>query len=175
MEKGLTKIMILAFSFALGEEEPNPCNVRIAKEVERLLHEWTIRGNPVFIVAQWEVALQLEADCYEVDLVVSPGNENYLGSREVWEASKDILMEEDITNVVPVCQWLQMFKVRSLISKDGYNVLGEELGKVGFWNSPMNLQWWTKGPVRLCLYAALQGIFHYEGRFPENYRFPSAS
>lgn len=39
MEEGLKKIAIVAFSYALREKEPNPCNVRVARIAEGIYTE----------------------------------------------------------------------------------------------------------------------------------------
>lgn len=59
---------LVVFSFALRKEEPSPCNVRLAKAVERILSK-AERATDVLVVSQWEVAKQLiHSDNFIVDV-----------------------------------------------------------------------------------------------------------
>lgn len=103
MVKGL-KIAIVDFSYALREEEPNPCNVRLAEIVERAYYELLSEGIMVYVIAQWEVALQLEKYGIPVDHIVQPRTDSYLDSQAVWEEAREyVLGPECINKVVPVC------------------------------------------------------------------------
>lgn len=155
MVEGL-KIAIVAFSYALRKDEPNPCNVRIAKIVERIYHELRDEGFTVYIIAQWEVALQLKADGIHVDHVVQ-ARSTYLSSDDVFEEALEYVLDpENIDEVVPVAhRWLQIVKVKQLIKSAGKQVVKryKGKGKIGFDNSDLNLQPWTKGPIRALIYA----------------------
>lgn len=150
-------ILVVAYSFALRKQEPNPCNVRIARETERIVTELRNAGEEVFIVAQWEVARQLERDGFTADLIVGllPGNK-YLGSAEVWSAAEEFGKSAGVTVAIAVAQpFLHLPMVRRMMRSSGWKVREVPIGKIGFDPSPLNTQWWTRGPKRLVLYSAL--------------------
>jgi hypothetical protein len=159
MKKGL-----VVFSFALRADalEPNPCNVRLAKAVERIVAE---EDDDVVIVAQWEVARQLRRDnlhpAHAVELRL---NGDYLGSEQVWEEAKTLFKELGISEIIPVGNpFLHMYKLQRMLAADGYTVIKRPIGWIGFDPSPENTQWWCKGPVRLVIYAVLQKLFAQHG------------
>lgn len=166
------KIAIVAFSYALSINEPNPCNVRIAEIVERIYHELRDEGFTVYIVAQWEVALQLERMAFHVNHVVYPQKGIYLDTDGVWkEAQTEVLAPNCINDVVPVAhRWLQIVKVKQLIKGDGFKVIKRMKlfrDKIGFFNSPQNLQPWTKGPIRALKYAIKVQLSGHRGSTPQ--------
>jgi hypothetical protein len=161
---------IVAFSFALRtvEEEPNPCNIRIAEEVERLSTEELDRigaSIPV-VVAQWEVARKLKQDGYKVDHVVERNPDGtYLDSEGVWEQAKQVFEERGIRVVIPVAQpFLQMTKIKRMIKDDGFVVADRKIKWIGFDNDPRNTQPWTKGPISLLVYAVRQVLSGSRGK-----------
>jgi hypothetical protein len=160
---------IVAFSFALRSEaeEPNPCNIKLAKEVERLVDE-ELAKNPAerpVIVAQWEVARQLEADGYDVDMPVNLNQDGtYLDSEGVWKKAVWLFNTLHIRQVIPVAQpFLQMTKIKRMIKADGFVVADRKIKWIGFDNDPRNTQPWTKGPIRLFVYAVRQTLFGSRG------------
>lgn len=147
-------IGLVAFSFALREHEPNPCNIRLAKAVMGIVAE----KPTVAIVAQWEVARQLERDHYSVALTVEPPSDgSYLDSEGVWEAAKVLFEQAGVTQVIPVAQpFLQMAKVKQMIRRDGYEVVSRRMGWIGF--DSKSKQPWTRSPLRLLAYAIKQKL-----------------
>lgn len=152
---------VVAFSFAYRgrEAEPNPCNVRLAEAVRRSAEAGTV------VVAQWEVAKALADAGMQVDHVVEQAaNDSYLDSDAVWSAARCVFIERQVHEVVPVAQpFLQSFKVKRLIQKDGFQVAPRRVGWIGFDRSRRNQQWWTRGPVRLILYSILQATIGKRG------------
>jgi hypothetical protein len=164
MADGLKKIAIVFFSFTLRKEEPGPCNVRIAKIVEEIYTELTEEGFDVSLAGQWEVALQLVKDGYTVKHIVQPRKTLYLDTDAVWkEVEEKLLRPEDINDVVPVAhRWLQTIKVKQLIKSDGFRIIKRMKllrDKIGFDKSPLNLQSWTKGPLRAFKHAIRKQFF----------------
>lgn len=148
---------IIAFSFAKRSEpeEPNPCNKQLAYEVECLKD-----SNPdSIIIAQWEIAKQLESDGYKPDLVVNPSDSttNYLTSQDVWNNAKQLLKSRDVSSVFIVAQpFLHLYVIKTMIQKDDYLIKDRKiLHHIGFDNSNGNRQWWTKGPIRFLVYAII--------------------
>jgi hypothetical protein len=153
---------IVAFSFGLRAKarEPNPCNRRLARAVERITRLTAKESENILLISQWEVAKQLEADGVHVDRVIdmSPRGD-YLDSDEVWAQALAFLQGRHVARVVPVAQpFLQIHKVCKLIRKSGLPLERKRIGWVGFDSSPANTQWWTKGPMRLLAYAFMQAL-----------------
>lgn len=153
---------IVAFSFGLRAKgrEPNPCNRRLARAVERITRLTARESGSILLISQWEVAKQLQADGVHVDRVIeeSPRGD-YLGSDEVWAQALAFLQGRRVARVIPVAQpFLQIHKVRKLINESGLPQERKRIGWVGFDPSPANTQWWTKGPMRLLAYALMQAL-----------------
>lgn len=146
---------IVVFSFALREEsqEPNPCNVRLAQETERISS--TVIGDAV-IVSQWEVSRKLRTDGYEPSYSVELRTDGtYLDSEGVWNDAKAVFTKMGITEVIPVAQpFLQMRKVRQMIAADGFTVVQMPIGRIGF--DKLSTQPWTRSRMRLLFYAVKQ-------------------
>jgi hypothetical protein len=146
---------LVVFSFALraAVEEPNPCNVRLASVVRRIVER---EVDQVVVVAQWEVALQLRQYGIPVARVVTPRSDGaYLDSKQVWEQARAEFWDREIDVVIPVAQpFLHLHRVRQLMEADGFSVGRRRIGWIGF--DRRSTQPWTRGPVRLLLYAMRQ-------------------
>ena len=152
---------LVVFSFALREEEPSPCNVRLAEATERILAKAKRLGD-VLVVAQWEVAKKLEQDGVRVDLVVTPNTDgSYLDTKDVWNQAESLFQKKGVMTVIPVAQpFLHLSKVKQLIHADNYVVDVTYLsliGRIGV--DKKSLQSWTRSPFQLLWYAAKQAIF----------------
>jgi hypothetical protein len=152
-------IAIVAFSFGARDEqdEPNPCNQRLAQAAERIIRS---ESGDLLLISQWEVAEQLESDGICLDHVIrSSAASEYLDSDEVWAQALIILNKYGVNSVIPVVQpFLQMYKVKQLIRESGITIERRRIGWIGFDSSSANKQWWTKGPVRLFTYAFMQAL-----------------
>ena len=148
---------VVAFSFAsrAEAEEPNPCNARLARAVDRIVGA---QSETVVLVAQWEVARGLRHG--RPDHVVGPlPNGRYLDTADVWHDAAPLLRRAGVSRVIPVAHpVLHRAKVARLIRRDGFEVLRAPVGHIGFDPSPRNTQWWTRGPLRLGAYALLQAL-----------------
>ncbi|MFA5197410.1 MAG: hypothetical protein WC437_03205 [Patescibacteria group bacterium] len=147
-------------SFALREDsqEPNPCNIRLAEAVERILEKAT---EEIHIVSQWEVAKKLKSDGVNPTLVVEPFLDgSYLDTKDVWAEAKVMFALLDITEVIIVANpFIHGFYVERMIKKDGFKVFHKydtEIGPIGF--DPESLQWWTRGPSRCLFYVGLSAL-----------------
>lgn len=155
------KIGLVAFSFAIGKAEPNPCNQRIARAVERI---YANELDQVVVVSQWEVTRALTSNgrvkvARSVELLPSGD----LGSEEVMQQAGDLFLKEGITDVIVVAQpFLRLWKCRRLARQMGFNVLKRRVGWIGFYRR--SLQWWTRDPFRLVLYSVLQLALGRRGR-----------
>lgn len=150
---------IVAFSFALREAplEPNPANAALASETVAAVERQPCR---TFVVAQWEVARALERSGHPADHVVRPsGDGRYLDSTAVWREAAAILTEQGISAALPVAKpGLHLLRVRSLVRTSGFRLVRTPIGKVPYDRSPLNHQWWTKGPLRLLAYSVRQAL-----------------
>ncbi|OGD32578.1 hypothetical protein A3C91_01760 [Candidatus Azambacteria bacterium RIFCSPHIGHO2_02_FULL_52_12] len=156
------RIGLIAYSFALRETEPNPCDVRLAQAVERIVKEEVEKGNEVIVIAQWEVALALSI---EPALVVREHRQKgaYLDSEEVTSQAIPIFEGYRITEVIPVANpFLHLFKCRKLVRSAGLTPLRRRIGWIGF--DKDSLQWYTRGPAHLLVYTALQVSVGYRGK-----------
>jgi len=159
------KAGIVAFSFALGEKEPNPCNRRLACEVDRIARKLREENKEVVIVSQWEVAEGLKELEIGPDLVITEHRQkgSYLDSDEVAFQAAIFLHDQGVMEVVPVAHpFLHLTKCQKLLRKAGFKVRKEKIRYIGFY--PESKQWWTRGPLHLFLYAILQVLFERRGR-----------
>jgi hypothetical protein len=159
MKRGM---VVASFALRAPDQEPNPCNIRIAEAARRIVNEEY--GN-VVIVSQWEVTKRLSR--YWNSLIARnvelKSDDSYLGAEDVWEAAKKEFRERDITEVIIVSQLLVRLKLNGLAKKDGFKVINRGVGWIGFDRSPENTQPWTKGPIRLLVYAVRQVLFGARG------------
>lgn len=146
-------IGLVAFSFALREEkyEPNPCNRRLGEIVAAI----AASEHNVAIVAQWEIARQLEHLDMPADAVVGLREDgSYLDSQAVWNEAKVVFRRHGITQVVAVSQpFLQLKAIRDMMQRDGFTVIDYHIPWIGFDPSPLNTQPWTKSAAALLMYA----------------------
>lgn len=158
------KVGIVAFSFGLGEEEPNPCNLRLANEVDRIARKFKEKGKEVIIASQWEVAEGLKELGITPDFIIKEHRQKgaYLDSDEVAAQAALFLHERDVVEVVPVAHpFLHLTKCRKLLKKAGFRVRKEKIYPIGFY--PESKQWWTRGPFSLLIYTILQVLFKRKG------------
>jgi len=151
---------LVAFSFALGENEPNPCNVRLARAVRHIVGT---ESEELVRVAQWEVARALLPLPMARVVRGHRSNRAYLDSEEVMSQAAEVFRELGITEVIPVANpFLHLTKCRALVRKEGFIPLKRKIGWIGFyWKS---IQWWTRDPFRFLLYAVLQKLTGWRGR-----------
>jgi hypothetical protein len=161
------KIGVIALSFAKYSEkkEPNPVNIKLANVVESIVDDIEAFGDDTFVVAQWEIARQLEWDNRPAQLVVTlwdasikDGGRRYLDSADVVRKAFTFFREQGITDVVIVANpFLHLSAVRKMVENAGFTVIRDhKVPPVGFDRSADNLQWWCRGPFQLVAYLVLQ-------------------
>jgi hypothetical protein len=173
---------IVALSYAKRAKEPNPVNVKLARITDAFDDEAQSIGEPTIVVAQWEIALALPAKPY---LIVSQedatgldrGGKPYLSTQDVLDKAFEVFHDFGITDVIVVANpFIHLQGAKSIVKRAGFNVMNYKMPWVGFDNSPLNLQWWCKGPARTLIYAIIQAFgkmtkqnFHGIGeKFPNN-------
>lgn len=153
---------IIAFSFALraSEDEPNPCNIRLAEAVKKIAQA---EKSPVVIVTQWEIARKLRADGVPVahSVELRPDG-TYLDSDIVWAEAEQVFGQHGVKEVIPVAQpFMQLTKIRMMLNKSGYKILKRKVGWIGF--DKQSSQPWTRGPIRLFIYSVKQLLLGLRG------------
>lgn len=141
---------LVAFSFAHRKNgEPNPCNVRLAEEVNRIDKK---TDDQVVVVCQWEVAKALQ---WSPDVIVHPHPDgSYLSSEDVMEKAASVFLQHNVRHVIPVANpFLHLLQCKKLIEDAGFQVQEMPIQKVGF--DKQSDQWWTRDPVRLMAYGVL--------------------
>lgn len=154
---------VVAFSFGRRDpdQEPNPCNRRLAGATARIVRQ---SAGPVVLVVQWEVARALPPTM-PVHVVGDAPDGEYLDTERVWQAAAPILHREGVRRVIAVAQpVLHRAKAYRLIRAAGFEPLRAPVGWIGFDSSSRNRQWWTRGPLRLVLYALRQAATGRAGR-----------
>lgn len=167
-------IVALSYGKRAPRYEPNPVNRKLGDQVIRLIDEyWSntearkLDPRPVVTVAQWEIAKRVEREShlfwrspFPLDRVVNLKEDgSYLDSKDVLEAAFEEFRAAGVKQVIVVANpFLHLGHVRKMVEAAGFEVLRVEIKPVGFDNSPDQLQWWCKGPVRSIFYAGLQVI-----------------
>lgn len=161
LENPSEKVGIVAFSFGLRatDEEPNPCNRRLAEETFRIARSLPF---PVLIVSQWEITRALN------DLGLPPSQSvestpgKYLDSEAVMEGAAIFFRENGVTHVIPIAHpFLHMYKCRRLVTEHGFTLIKRDVRKIGF--DRKSLQPYTRGPLRLLWYAIKQKLLGHRG------------
>ncbi len=148
---------IVAFSFGQrsDDEEPNPCNIKLAEQVQ----DQVIKNEGAVVVAQWEVAKALRIMGVAVHEVGRSTGGRYVDSEQVWTEAERYLSRHGVTDIIAIAQpFLHLREIRRLIRSSGYRRVKSPVRWIGFDNSPLNTQWHTKGPVRLLIYALLRSL-----------------
>lgn len=152
---------LVAFSFALGRKEPNPCNIRLTHAVSRIVGE---EGEPVIVVPQWEIALTAPPSL-TIPHVVREHRQagEYLDSKEVMAQAAEVFRPLGITEVIPVANpFIHLLQCRILVRQFGFIPVKRKIGWIGFYHD--SLQWWTRGPLETTFYSALVVVTGRRGR-----------
>lgn len=165
-----TAVGIVALSFAKRAVEPNPVNTKLARVTDGLREILESRGGHVVTVAQVEIASAMKLP---PELIVTKTDATkidhhgrlYLDSEDVLNRAFHIFEKEGITRVIVVAnRFLHKQLVETMVRRAGYEVVEYAGGVLGFDNSPLNLQWWCKGPIRFVTYLGLQVVGKLTGK-----------
>ncbi|MDB5180550.1 MAG: hypothetical protein JWO54_308 [Candidatus Saccharibacteria bacterium] len=155
-------IGIVALSYAKRAEEPNPVNVKLAQITDELDDFVQQTGESTVLVSQWEIARALPT---QSSLIVTQdaatnldrNGKLYLDSKDVLNKAFYVFRAYGITDVIVVANpFLHLQAAKSIVRKAGFDVMSYKVPSVGFDNSPLNLQWWCKGPIRFVIYLGIQ-------------------
>ena len=151
---------LVALSFASSENEPNPCNARLARDTRYIVNT---EKEEVVTVVQWEIARALKS--VPITHIVEKHRQEgaYLDSDEVMAQAAEVFRERGVTEVIPVANpFLHLTKCRALIRKEGFVPVKRKIGRIGFYRE--SSAWWCRGPFHLLLYAVLQKLMGRRGR-----------
>lgn len=181
----MARVAVLAVSFSLREQEPNPCNVRIAEEAFRISDELIAEGHVPFLVAQWEVDLALNQLRSAVDFgnrlsesevfgnttipylgsVSQPADDSYLSTKEVYEVALPKFQEEECTHFVGVAQPFIHQPYLYWLARRDFKLLWRKTRDIGF--DPESTQPWCRSRTQFARQSVrlLLGSEHgYNGR-----------
>lgn len=169
LERSFMTTGIVTLAFAKRVVEPNPVNIKLAAITDAIDDELQQGGEPTVIVVQKEIELGIKHLRLETNLRRVVGQEDasnkdrygnlYLDSMDVLKVAFEEFRAEDITDVIIIANpFLHLPGAKALAKKAGFSVMVYKIPRVGFDKSPLNLQWWCKGPIRLLTYLGLQVI-----------------
>ena len=158
----MARVAVLAASFSLREEEPNPCNVRIAEEAFRICDELIAKGHTPFLVAQWEVDLALDQLRTAIDYgdylsreevfgngvvpylgsVSQPDDGSYLGTKELYDAALPLFKGQECTHFVGVAQPFIHQPYLYWLARGDFKLLWKKTRDIGF--DPESTQPWCR-------------------------------
>jgi len=161
-----TGVVALSFAKRSEKDEPGPVNIRLAKIVAAINDELQQGGEPTILVTQWEIARYLDAHDEPTDFIVDqddasikPGGKKYLDSGDVLRVAFAVFSHHKVTDVIVVANpFVHLWMVRGKVRAAGFTIMKTRVPWVGFDRSSQNLQWWTKGPIRLLVYTAIQVV-----------------
>lgn len=182
----MTRVVgVLVPSFSLREQEPNPCNVRLSEEAQRICYELIDEGYLPLLVVQWEVELALQnvgnfreygfislekAQGQRVipygGAVGQPGTGEYLGTKEVLDKALEIFRKEGCDRLVVVANpFVHQPYTYWLARSSGLKLMWRSVRWIGF--DKQSTQWWCRSWWQFLWQSArlALGIQHgYKGR-----------
>lgn len=154
-------VAVLVASFSLREEEPNPCNVRLAKEAIRICDELVAEGYMPLLVTQWEVDLALrqmgtfaeyeplsESQIVEDRIIPYGGtigqmaDGRYLGTREVYEGALELFRHYGCTAFVGVAQAFIHQPYLYMLARKDFRLIWKRTRGIGY--DKQSTQWWCR-------------------------------
>lgn len=156
-------IGIVVLAFAKRVREPNPVNMRLA-EIANALDKWIAvnEGVRTIVVAQHEVVLALRNPpalvVTQTDATnVSRKGKPYLDTQDVLNKAFREFRANGVAKVAVVANdFLHRRAAESIVRQAGFEVMQYNAPKVGFDDSPLNLQWYCRGPIRFMAYLGIQ-------------------
>lgn len=152
------KIGVIGLSFTLRPmHEPNPCNVILAQEFDRIVKLEQAEGHQVLGSAQWELVTSVSQRTIRENLVWivtdHRDGKSYVDTDEVIFQSKEAFdARGGVDEVVIVANpFIHLYGARSLARKYGFKVRKHQIRRVGF--DKESVQWQTHGPVQAIVYT----------------------
>ena len=140
-------VAVLGASFSLREDEPNPCNVRLAKEVERISDNLVSNGHLPVVVVQWEIDLALRrlgADVVNWDYkVIGPfDTDEYLGTEELITEASSFFQSFGATKFVAVANPFIHQQYVYFLARKHFKLMLRRVRWIGF--DKQSSQWWCR-------------------------------
>lgn len=79
--------------------------------------------------------------------------------------ASDFFKKHGVTEVIVVTHWNLAIKIKMLLKKAGFTVLKRKVGWIPC--DRKSIQWWTRNQALLFLYAVLQVLLRYQGKYVE--------
>ncbi|MFZ2126092.1 MAG: hypothetical protein WAV04_01110 [Candidatus Microsaccharimonas sp.] len=174
-------VAVLGAAFSLREQEPNPCNVRLAQEVLRACDELRARGHMPVVAVQWEIdaALQSLGRTKTYDNVRSVFDDGafpymvigqyddgrYLGTREVLKEALPFFGDMGATHFVGVAQPYIHQPYLYWLARKSFRLIWIRTRRIGF--DPDSTQQWCRSWWQLTKYTVkilITGSHGYDGR-----------
>ena len=148
----MAKVAVLALSFSLRDEEPNPCNVRLAEETQRICRDLLGEGHAAVLAAQWEVGLALPRQNRWPYLEVDPRNDGkYLDTNEVFAAALEFFRAHGATRIVVVANPFIHQPYAYWLAHKHFRPMWRRVRWIGF--DRQSTQWWCRSWWSLVLYT----------------------
>ncbi len=149
---------ILAASFSLREEEPNPCNVKLADEAVRIYRELIKEGHQPVLAAQWEIGkalrkkgyiretadgLVMEINHYPYQEIGQYDDGRYLGTKELLDEAMLLFNDMGVTQFVAVANpYIHQPYTYWLAYRKGLKLAWRDVRWIGF--DKQSTQWWCR-------------------------------
>lgn len=150
--------MVIAYSFGFRKDRqgvyPGTSNEALAKVVDRVCRE-----TGAAAILQWEIEKCVNAEVPR-SLVIREHTikGKYLDREEVTAQAVGYMNHLSVKEAILVAHpFLHRRKCKKLLEQGGIKVVIAKTGRVPF--DTKSEQWWTRGPLRLLLYAVLQLLF----------------
>lgn len=157
-------IGIVALAFAKRATEPNPVNRRLAAVVNGVDDDFQQIGESAIVVAQEEISLAIMPGANLVTVGQEAAHTNsagdsYLDTSDVLNVAFETFRKNGIEDVIVIANpFIHLQATKRMVKKAGFRIVNHRMPWVGFDNSPDNLQWWCRGPLRFITYLGIQAL-----------------
>lgn len=150
-------VAVLGASFSLREDEPNPCNIRIAKEAIRICRKLTRQGHTPVLALQWELDLALskfgkliEGSWQEIIdqggwayfVIGQYDDGRYLGTEELMNEALPFFEKFKATHFVAVANPFIHQQYTYWLARKHFKLMLRRVSWIGF--DKESTQWWCR-------------------------------
>lgn len=149
---------VLAASFSLEEQEPNPCNMRLGDEAIRVCKQLIEQGHTPILAVQWEIGLALQqkgtieegewrefiqSGGWAYEEIGQDEDGSYLGTKEVFERALPFFKKLGATRFVGVANpFIHQPYLYWLARGHGMKLMWRHVRWIGF--DKQSTQWWCR-------------------------------
>lgn len=167
----MTIVAVLGASFSLRDNEPGPCNVRIANEVIRICVELIEQGHIPVLAVQWEVDLALrelgstsegswqhfiDNGGWAYHAIGQYDDGRYLGTKEVLNEALPFFREFSAIRFVGVANSFIHQPYLYWLARKRFKPMWRKVQGIGF--DKESTQWWCRSGWQLCVYTAFTAV-----------------